>query len=422
MIDFTPKPRNSFNEFIELYYSECRKSFPKIEAIVGKWKFEDLIPGLSDFDTRFICSNDMTDEDWCKMSSVVGKVHLDLCNRYPEWARIFEHLPGVNLTWKELTGDSSYYPEYRQWSFYYYKCADDVCNAENILSKREWDTRDEYFFLKKFFTFYGTYNRSIDPAINIGSFKNKYPLHSRLMHYFTPPVQAAVSIILKNPVKGKFESLKAAKKLFPETTVFDDIVDIVEKHYEIPELYSEQEITLLEEKLYNVLGIILDRLKQYITIIPLEMCKDENAIRRALRAVYVPPQLKVYDSSRFCRLFKGRMYFYMNAPAHFDSIWLIKNELARVGDMFYKTPFSVYWEVVQGEKINNPDQIISRLAPDIITEEEAGAALEFSRLVPGTWKEGTELEICRKIVDIFDDFFMGLNKIKRKLEEGLGNK
>ena len=419
MIDFTPKPENIFNQFIELYYSECKKSFPKIEAIAGKWDFEDLIPGLSDFDTRFVCSDDMTDEDWCKMSTAVGEVHLDLCNRYPEWVRIFEHLPGVNLTWTELTSDASYYPEYRQWSFYSCKSLEVVSNAENSLSKRGWDLRDEYFFLKKFFTFYGPYNRSIDRAINLGPFKSKYPLHSRLMHYFTPPVQAAVSIIQKKPIKGKFESLRIARDLLPETKIFDEIFDIVGMHYEVPILYAEPEITLLEERLFDALKLILERVKEYISIIPSEMCKDEATIKKALKDVYVPPQLKVYDSSRFCRLFKGRMYFYMNAPDYFENIWLIQNELARVGDMFYKTPFSIYWQAVYGKKINNPDRIVSRLAPEVITGKEAAAALKFSRLVPGTWKDGTELEICRNIVEIFDDFFMGLNKIKRKLEEQL---
>lgn len=419
MINFISKPMNTFNKFIDLYYTECRKKFPKIEAMAGKWSFEDLIPGMSDFDTRFVCSDEMSDEDWCKMSSAIGEVHLDLCNRFPEWARIFEHLPGINLTWKEFTNDYSYYPEYRQWSFYRCQSADDMHNAENCLSKRMWDSRDEYFFLKKFFTFYGPYNRSIDPAINLGDYENKYPLHSRLMHYFIPPVQAALSVILKSPVKGKFESLRIARELFHEIKIFDEIFNIVDMHYEVPELYFEPEIIILENKLSDALKLILESLKQHITIVPPELCRDANMIKKALNDIYVPPQLKIYDSSRFCRLFKGRMYFYINAPAHFDSAWLIQNELSRIGDMFYRTPFRIYWEVIHKEKIDNPDHIISRLAPEVITNEEAAAVLEFSRLTAGTWKEGTELDISRGIIEIFDNFFMGLNKIKRNMEEQL---
>ncbi len=416
MIDFTPRPENTFGKFIEIYYSECRKHFPKIEAMNGKWNFEDLIPGLSDFDSRFVCSNDMTDEDWCRMSTVIGEVHLDLCRKYPEWARMMEHLPGINLTWNELTNDFSYYPEYRQWTFYHYESAKSVHCAEKILSDRKWDERDEYFFLKKFFTFYGPHNRSIDPPVNLGAYESKYPLHSRLMHYFTPPLQAAVSVILKKPIKGKFESLRIARDLFPDMKIFDEIFDIIDRHYEVSELYFEPEVTQLEERLHGSLRMIFNQLKEHITIIPPEMCNDESTIKKALKEVYIAPQMKVFDSSRFCRLFKGRLYFYTNAPQHFDNIWLIKNELSRVGNIFYKTPFNIFWEVFHGEKIDNPDPIVSRLCPEIITEKEALATLEFSRLTSLTGKEGSELETCRNIIEIFDEFFMSLNKVRRALE------
>ena len=71
MMQFEPKPRNDFEDFFERYYAECRSRIPKIQAIAAKWAFEDLIPGLSDFDTRFIVADDMTFEDWCKMSAEV---------------------------------------------------------------------------------------------------------------------------------------------------------------------------------------------------------------------------------------------------------------------------------------------------------------------------------------------------------------
>ena len=49
--------------------------------------FRDLVPGLSDFDTRFILNDHMTADDWCAMSSAVGEAHLALCEAYPAWAR-----------------------------------------------------------------------------------------------------------------------------------------------------------------------------------------------------------------------------------------------------------------------------------------------------------------------------------------------
>lgn len=420
MIDFTPKPRNFFEEFIQSYYTECVKRFPKIEAITGKWNYEDLIPGLSDFDVRFICSDDMTDEDWCEMSSTVGEVHLELCKNHPEWARVLEHLPGVNPTWQEFGDEFLYYTEYRQWTFYHCKNIEEQKVAEEKLSQRAWDIRDEYYFIKKFLTFYGPYKRGIDPPINLGPYENKYPLHSRMMHYFTPPLQAAVSIILKRVIKGKFETLRLAYNLFPDLKdVLEEIFDTIDKHYEVPRLYEEPGLSKLENSLYTALQVVKDRLKEHITLIPEEKIDNIALWKETIAEASISPLLKVYDSSRFSRLFKGRMYFYVNAPAHFDNIWLIQNELGRVGEMFYRTPYRIFWEVVNGERIDNPDLIVPKLVPSTLTKEQAEATLEFSQLASGTWKKGTEIELSKKIANIFDDFFIGLNNIKRKIEESV---
>ena len=164
---FAPRPENDFAEFIRTYYRECRYHFPQIEAIAGKWMFRDLFPGMSDFDTRFIVSDQMTVDDWCRMSSVVGQVHLTLCERYPCWARNFEHLPGINLTWQELSGDASYYPEYQQWTYYHTTRPERVSAVLDGFARRAWADQDEHFHLKKFCLYYGRYDRTIDPPVNL---------------------------------------------------------------------------------------------------------------------------------------------------------------------------------------------------------------------------------------------------------------
>ncbi len=116
---FAPRPENDFAQYIDTYFRECRSRFDGIQAIAGKWMFRDLIPGMSDFDTRFIVRDGMTIDDWCAMSTAVGGAHLHLCEKYPCWARNLEHLPGINLTWTELASERSYYPEYQQWTFYH---------------------------------------------------------------------------------------------------------------------------------------------------------------------------------------------------------------------------------------------------------------------------------------------------------------
>src|SRR5262245_9715633 len=115
---FAPKPDNSFAEFIRVYFERCRARGPEIEANAGKWRFEDLIPGLSDFDTRLIVRDGMTAEDWCRLSGAVGQVHFELARERRDWARNLEHLPGVNLQWNELLDPAQYFSEFGKWTFH----------------------------------------------------------------------------------------------------------------------------------------------------------------------------------------------------------------------------------------------------------------------------------------------------------------
>ena len=128
------------------------------------------------------------------MSVAVGDVHTRLAREAPRWARILEHLPGLNLTRNEMTSPVTYYPEFQQWT--YYKGDGQVLGSiRTCLARKRWASRDEAFHLKKFSMYYGPYIRGIDPPVNLGKWENKYPLHSRFMHYFSPPVQSAVSIV-----------------------------------------------------------------------------------------------------------------------------------------------------------------------------------------------------------------------------------
>jgi hypothetical protein len=413
---FEPKPENNFESFLETYFARCREKAPWIEVIAGKWRFEDLIPGMSDFDTRFICKDGMSDEDWCRMSMAVGSVHLQMCCEQPELARILEHLPGVNPTWEELTQEPFYYPEYRQWTLYRSVNPPMVEQAQRILDQREWGDKDEFFYLNKFLTYYGPYHRGIDPPINLGKYENKYPLHSRAMHYFTPPVQAAVALLEKRPLRGKLEALREAKRLFPNIKVFDQIFSLLECHYERPELYEDPMLLTFEQELQEALTQIWGKIRPAITCVPNAEKMEAPQIKSALRQVPVSPLMALFSSSKFCRLFKGRMYFYVNAPEHFDNIWLIQNELRRVGDMFYRTPFRIYWKTVHNEELQDVDEITKRMrVKGLLDQQRTDAVLAFSRLAPGTWEPGTEIETARAITDVFDDLFIALNTVKRDL-------
>ncbi|MCM8825003.1 MAG: hypothetical protein NC937_02455 [Candidatus Omnitrophica bacterium] len=402
-------PENNFAFFISTYYQECKNRFGKIEAIAGKWEFEDLIPGLSDFDSRYICSDQMGAQDWCDMSMIVGNVHLELCKRFPQWIRILEHLPGINITWQELTGENTYYPEYKQWSFYHTSNERNHISAKTHIELRKWDLKDEYFHLKKFLTYYGPYDRNIDVPINLGRFIVKYPLHSRVMHYFNPPIQSAVSIITKGTVRGKKESFRLAQKLFPHCAIFGEMLDLVDRHYEEPSLYQENALSFLESRMFETLKELLKEILENISLVPDAKNKTDRQLKEVLRNLQTEKNLVIFENAKFARLMKGRLFFYINAPDYFDSVYLIRNEMRRIGRNFFIAPFSIFWELKTGERIQDPSTILNEL-DDVLTKDEIDCTLKFARLTKLDY-ENKEMEIARQIIDIYDGFYSALHKI-----------
>ena len=412
---FAPKPENEFYEFIRTYYRECRGRFPKIEAIAGKWMYRDLVPGMSDFDARFIVADGMSDNDWNQMSNLVGQVHLDLCRQHPCWSRFLEHLPGINLTWSELVSEKSYYPEFKQWTFYDTAKPDMVSEAQTHFADREWDIKDEYFHLKRFCTYYGRYNRTIDPEINLRVHKNKYPMHSRIMHYFSPPVHSAVCLIDRKNMPGKMNAFELARDYFPDLRCWDLVDEILNKNYEVPKWYAEPYLSELEDALEDALGVIAARLREETALLPKEAGVDNiTALKGALRQIPINQAQLIFESCRFSRLMKGRLYFYLHAPPYFDASKLIQIELGRIGNSFFKFPFQNYWKIRTGEDVTDPVIILDQLRGDPLTEVEFTATKEFYRLSISDW-HGNEKPVAEQIVVVYDDFYKALSKITASL-------
>lgn len=408
---FARPPENDFAQYIWTYYEKCRSYFDRIEAIAGKWMFRDLIPGMSDFDTRFIVSDGMTADDWCRMSTAIGEAHLELCHKYACWARNLEHLPGINLTWSELISEKMYYSEYQQWSFYITEAPQQLSNALGWLAKRAWDAKDEYFHLKKFCAYYGRYNRSIDPPVNLGVHESKYPLHSRLMHYFTPAVQAAISLLERRNIAGKFDALEIAQRRFPELKCWGIVNEILCADYRTPKWYCEPSLSDLEDQLEAALRAISVRLRGSLSMISEEVGPDVNAWKAALQHDRVDPATVLFENARFSRLMKGRLQFYAKAPPHFETSWLIRNELRRIRHNFFCAPITVYWRARSGERTSDPFAILDQLCGEVLTPTEAAATKEFARLSSGHWVPGEEKAIALSIADVFDEFFKSLTKI-----------
>jgi hypothetical protein len=377
-VSFPPAPPNIFQPHIREYFEGTRVECGLVEAIGGKWNFEDLIPGLSDFDARFIFSDRTSPEDWVTISRAMGKVHTAMCWQYPERARILEHLAGINLTWEEMSDPLFYYPEFRQWTIYHGPDAK-MTALEQYLETRAWTEDDEIFSLKKFLTYYTPYDRGIDPAINLGIFESKYPLHSRFMHYFAPPVQAAVSIVERRMVRGKMESLRLARELFPEPAVIDMVMNSIDRHYEIPEFYGEPGFSRIEERLYEYLHRVYGEILPLITVVPADPHDTPSILSGKLSGVKGAVLGRFFDAVKFARQIGGRLLFYSEEIPHFDSIPLIHNDLNRIRKMFYENAFRLFGRIVWAEDIT-PEEALRRCRGRFLSAPEIDAVRAYAEI------------------------------------------
>jgi len=406
---FAPCPENDFRDFYTEYYERCRELVPKIEAIAAKWTFEDLLPGLSDFDTRFICNDSMKPRDWTEMSMAVGHVHTSLAQREKKWARLLEHLPGINVTWEELVDWTRYYPECNQWSFYLGD-ADKLEEAQRTLRSYEWTERDEYFHIKKFSIYYGPYIRGIDPPINLGPFENKYPLHSRIWHYLVTPLQSALSILKKRTITGKKETLRIAHECLNSKRLIERIIDIVERHYEIPELCEDPGMMEFEEELKELLHEAYCAIVPELTII--ESCPDDTPddLRKRVKEVDVHLVQQFFELIKFSRLMKGRLSFYSEEILWFDAIPCLRIELNRIGAWFYKQPLTVYGWLRWGKEMS-AEEVAEMLRGDIWTDEDYHAVMEFARLAILPDNTDEYRPVAREICAILDELIMATEKL-----------
>ena len=408
-MNFEPKPANDFGLFINTYFERCRTVCPKLRAIAGKWTFEDLIPGLSDFDTRLVFADGVTVEDWVNMSSAVGRVHTDLAKEEPRWARILEHLPGLNLTGAEMLDPRTYYPEYQQWTYYLGE-ADVLGAVEGYLAAKPWGRRDESFHLRKFAGFFGPYLRGIDPPVNIGRWENKYPLHSRYMHYFTPAVQSALSIVRRKGVRGKHDALRQAREVFPRPEVIDEALEAVDRHYEIPEDYEEPRLAGIERRLEAYLRDAYASLAPYVSLIEIEAADTPARLKEKLAAIAVDPRERFFEGAKFSRFMKGRLLFYAEDILWFDSAWLIRNELGRIVNNFFRLPVTACALALYGEALA-PGPALDRLSGEVLPPEVRAGVLEFVRTAEAPFAPGEEKATARRVAAVFDPVLIMLETL-----------
>lgn len=416
-IHFEPAPPNDFAQYIKTYFDRCRSACPKIVGISGKWCFEDLIPGVSDFDTRFVVADGTNVFEWMAMSLAVGSVHEAMVVETPHWIRNLEHLPGINLTVSEVIDPVFYYPESAQWTFYDGPC-EDMARIEKYFAEKTWTDRDELFHLKRFASYFGPYQRGIDPPVNMGKWESKYPLHSRFMHYFAPPLQSAISILMRRPCKGKFEAFRHAQKMFPRADVIDRIFAAVDRHYEIPRDYADPFLAELEADLELYLTNVYRVLGPKLTAIKASAKDTPAALRKKVAAVPDDPYVSFAAGARFGRLMKGRLLFFAADLPSFDSDFLIRNELGRIVGNFIEKPLIAYAKI-RWEETLEPAAVLAKLRGNVLTASECDGFMRFAKKASEPIPQGQHRKHAREAADVYDSVMFVHDKLGKDLREYL---
>jgi hypothetical protein len=199
--------------------------------------------------------------------------------------------------------------------------------------------------------------------------------------------------------------------------VWQELLDALEKHYELPDLYEEPALTHLEDRLEESLAIVARRLAPELSIIKNAAALPVAQWYGELKKYPVDPTLAVFDNAKFARLMKGRLWFYTHNPAHFDSRLCIEIELKRIGTNFFKVPFGIFWQLRTGQSVSDPSTIIDELVPELLSVEEAQCVRRFAQLTPGTWEQDKLVETAEKIVEIYDGFFHALYTITSEVRQ-----
>ena len=410
---FMPRPDNPFPEFIATYFVRCRAAFSKIVGIAGKWRFEDLVPGLSDFDTRFLVEEELAPEEWAAMSRAISAVHAELVRERPDWARILEHTPGINLSLDELDDPLHYSPQIPAWTWY--GCTRGTVQRRIDTLASHWIAADELHHLKKFAQYWGPYRRGIDPPVNLGPFENKYALHSRYMHYFAPAIHSAVSICLRKNSCGKLEALRSAVDLFPSPGIVENVLAVTSCHYEIEDAYREDALIGTERQLAEYLDRVFQILATKVSVVDLNRVASPRELRRVLNSISTDPAAQFSEKAMFMRLMTGRLLFFSQTVPAFESEWLIRNELARLGAWSCHDTLTAFVRLQLNQNMSF-ERAIEFLTGSFLSVEESAAFQQVEQLSAAPIAAGEERVRARAIAERFELVQMSLDRLSRQLK------
>ena len=221
------------------------------------------------------------------------------------------------------------------------------------------------------------------------------------MHYFTPPVQSAVSIIRKKGIPGKLDALRQAKELFPNPDVIDMILQSLEMHYENADYYIEPRLTEIEKSLEEYLRNVWIELSDHITLTQPDRGDRKDDVKAKVNAIPVDPAEQFYEGIKFSRFMKGRLLFYATQIDWFDSSHLIDVELGRIVQNFYEKPLKTFALVKFGRDIS-ADEVLGKLSPDMVPSDVVDGVRRFTTAAKQPVIDGDGKAHAKKIAEVIE--------------------
>jgi hypothetical protein len=213
-----------------------------------------------------------------------------------------------------------------------------------------------------------------------------------------------VSLATRRNVRGKLTSLCMARDLFGRPHVIDMVLDVVGRHYEVPDLYDDPRLGQLERELEGYLQGAWARLAGSVSLIEVDPADSRDDLRRKTAAVGQDPADAIFSSLRFARFLKGRLLFYAQTIPWFDSEWLIRNELNRLAANFYHSPLAAYGQIRFGAKLAAED-VLGRVRGNVLSADVCDDVKELVDLLNAPLARGQERRRAQQVAAGFDAMY-----------------
>jgi hypothetical protein len=186
------------------------------------------------------------------------------------------------------------------------------------------------------------------------------------------------------------------------------------RHYEVPDLYEEPQLTEFERQLEGYLNDAWQSLDSRIRCVRVEPGDTRATLAAKVAAIPQDPVEAFVHTTRFARLLKGRLLFYASDIACFDADWLIRNEFGRIVTNFCDKPLTTYAKVRLGEAMP-PDAVLDHLRGDLLTPDQVQGMRRFIAIASQPIPPGGEKAHARAAAEVFDPVLDVIETLSRDL-------